>query len=54
MHELAVAPQVGAGKQKELRAVVAGPSRSGGLANATNHEGSGDDDRRVDARPATH
>jgi cysteine synthase len=35
VHETAVAPEVGARKQKELRAVVAGPGRSGGHANAT-------------------
>ena len=39
IQEAAVAPQVGAGKQKELRAVVAGPGRSGGHANTTNTEG---------------
>src|ERR1039457_6387257 len=54
VHETAVAPQVGALKQKELRAVVAGPGRSGGHANATITEGHGDDHRRAYASPATH
>ncbi len=54
VHETAVAPQVGARKQKELRAVVAGPGRSGGHANATTTEGHGDDHRRAHASPATH
>ena len=54
MQEAAVAPQIGAGKQKELRAVVTGPGRSGGHANATNNEGRGDEHRRAYAPPATH
>jgi hypothetical protein len=54
MHEAAIAPQVGAGKQKEVCAVVAGPGRAGGQANATSHEGCGDDSRRAYATPATH
>ena len=54
MHELAVAPQVGAGEQKEVRAVVAGPGRAGENANATNQEGRGGGDRHADAPDATH
>src|SRR6185437_592647 len=54
MHETAVTPEICAGKQKEPCAVVAGPGRSGGHADATKTEGRGEGHRRAHAPSATH